>query len=154
MRRLPSAADLLDAGLTPHDLRHTAASLAVAAGANVKAVQRMLGHASASKMLDVCVDDLGFCTEPLDGIEPSTYAPRPSRLWTCHQLPELGVDLQTWRNKVITTCRRWPAMCSGLRVTGAVSASASPLRPCRASAPTALRAVAGAEADPSRGRLK
>jgi len=34
-------------GLTPHDLRHTAASLAVAAGANVEAVQRMLGHASA-----------------------------------------------------------------------------------------------------------
>jgi integrase len=29
--------------LTPHDLRDTAASLAVAAGANVKAVQRMLG---------------------------------------------------------------------------------------------------------------
>lgn len=33
--------------VTPHDLRHTAASLAVSAGANVKAVQRMLGHASA-----------------------------------------------------------------------------------------------------------
>jgi integrase len=30
-------------GLTPHDLRHTAASLAIAAGANVKAVQRMPG---------------------------------------------------------------------------------------------------------------
>ncbi|PZS16461.1 MAG: site-specific integrase, partial [Pseudonocardiales bacterium] len=30
--------------LSPHELRHTAASLAVAAGANVKAVQRMLGH--------------------------------------------------------------------------------------------------------------
>jgi integrase len=31
--------------ITPHDLRHTAASLAVSVGANVKAVQRMLGHA-------------------------------------------------------------------------------------------------------------
>ena len=30
-----------------HEPRHTAASLAVSAGANVKAVQRMLGHASA-----------------------------------------------------------------------------------------------------------
>jgi integrase len=39
--------------LTPHDLRDTAASLAVAAGANVKAVQRMLGHASAAMTLDV-----------------------------------------------------------------------------------------------------
>jgi len=39
--------------LTPHELRHTAASLAVAAGANVKALQRMLGHANASMTLDV-----------------------------------------------------------------------------------------------------
>ncbi len=39
-----------------HDLRHTAASLAVSAGANVKAVQRMLGHASAATTLDVYAD--------------------------------------------------------------------------------------------------
>lgn len=42
--------------ITPHDLRHTAASLAVSAGANVKAVQRMLGHASAAMTLDVYAD--------------------------------------------------------------------------------------------------
>lgn len=42
--------------MTPHDLRHTAASLAVSAGANVKAVQRMLGHASAAMTLDVYSD--------------------------------------------------------------------------------------------------
>ncbi|WP_375406804.1 tyrosine-type recombinase/integrase [uncultured Amnibacterium sp.] len=41
---------------TIHDLRHTAASLAVSAGANVKAMQRMLGHASASMTLDVYAD--------------------------------------------------------------------------------------------------
>ncbi|MEG3613668.1 tyrosine-type recombinase/integrase [Isoptericola haloaureus] len=34
------------APLTLHDLRHTAASLAIASGASVKAVQRMLGHES------------------------------------------------------------------------------------------------------------
>lgn len=39
--------------ITPHDLRHTAASLAVSSGAHVKAVQRMLGHASATMTLDV-----------------------------------------------------------------------------------------------------
>ena len=38
--------------IKPHDLRHTAASLAISAGANVKAVQRMLGHAKASTTLD------------------------------------------------------------------------------------------------------
>lgn len=40
-------------GLRVHDLRHTAASLAIASGADVKAVQRMLGHASAAMTLDV-----------------------------------------------------------------------------------------------------
>ena len=42
--------------LAPHDLRHTAASLAVQAGANVKVLQRMLGHAKASMTLDVYAD--------------------------------------------------------------------------------------------------
>ena len=42
--------------LTIHDLRHTAASLAISAGANVKAVQKMLGHASAAMTLDVYAD--------------------------------------------------------------------------------------------------
>lgn len=42
--------------LTPHDLRHTAASLAIASGANVKAVQRMLGHKSAAMTLDTYAD--------------------------------------------------------------------------------------------------
>lgn len=39
--------------LTPHALRHTAASLAIAAGANVKVVQTMLGHKSATMTLDL-----------------------------------------------------------------------------------------------------
>ncbi|TFC30258.1 hypothetical protein E3O53_10030 [Cryobacterium sp. TMT2-18-3] len=45
--------------VTPHDLRHTAASLAISAGANVKAVQRMLGHASAAMTLDRSADLFG-----------------------------------------------------------------------------------------------
>ncbi|MGY1761041.1 tyrosine-type recombinase/integrase [Geodermatophilus sp. SYSU D00779] len=40
-------------GLTPHGLRHTAASLAIASGANVKVVQTMLGHQSATMTLDL-----------------------------------------------------------------------------------------------------
>jgi integrase len=42
--------------VTPHDLRHTAASLAISAGANVKSVQRMLGHSSAALTLDTYTD--------------------------------------------------------------------------------------------------
>jgi len=42
--------------ITRHDLRHTAASLAISAGANVKAVQRMLGHSSAAMTLDTYAD--------------------------------------------------------------------------------------------------
>src|SRR5262245_14274340 len=41
------------AGLRVHDLRHTAASLAVNSGANPEVVQLMLGHASAAMTLDV-----------------------------------------------------------------------------------------------------
>lgn len=40
-------------GLTPHSLRHTAASLAITSGADVKVVQQMLGHASATMTLDL-----------------------------------------------------------------------------------------------------
>ena len=39
-------------GLVPHGLRHTTASLAISASANVKVVQRMLGHATAVMTLD------------------------------------------------------------------------------------------------------
>ncbi|MEU6645503.1 site-specific integrase [Saccharomonospora sp. NPDC046836] len=40
-------------GLTPHKLRHTAASLAISAGADVKVVQQMLGHADAAMTLNI-----------------------------------------------------------------------------------------------------
>jgi integrase len=39
--------------ITPQYLRHTCASLAISAGANVKVVQRMLGHATAAMTLDL-----------------------------------------------------------------------------------------------------
>lgn len=39
-------------GLVPHGLRHTTASLAISAGANVKVVQRLLGHPTAAMTLD------------------------------------------------------------------------------------------------------
>ena len=64
--------------ITPHDLRHTAASLAVSAGANVKAVQRMLGHARASMTLDTYADlfddDLDAVADTLDAAVRSAAA--------------------------------------------------------------------------------
>jgi integrase len=67
--------------ITPHDLRHTAASLAISAGANVKAVQRMLGHAKASMTLDVYAelfdDDLDAVADRLNAaIESAAYCRR------------------------------------------------------------------------------
>jgi len=49
---LATAAAGLD-GLVPHGLRHTAASLAIKAGANIKVVQKMLGHKTATLTLDL-----------------------------------------------------------------------------------------------------
>lgn len=49
-RKATEAADV-PAGLTPKGLRHTAASLAIASGADVLLVQRMLGHANAVETL-------------------------------------------------------------------------------------------------------
>lgn len=42
--------------ITPHDLRHTCASLAVSAGVNVLALQRILGHTSAAMTLNTYSD--------------------------------------------------------------------------------------------------
>ena len=56
--------------ITPHDLRHTCASLAVSAGVNVLALSRMLGHTSAKITLDTYADlfddDLDAVAEALD----------------------------------------------------------------------------------------
>lgn len=62
--------------LTPHGLRHTAASMAIGAGASVLSVQRMLGHSSATVTLDVYSslfeDDLDEVAERLDAARAKT----------------------------------------------------------------------------------
>ena len=67
-------------GLTPHELRHTAASLAVKSGATVKSVQRMLGHAFASMTLDVYTglfdDDLDALADRLDAAYVPPLCPK------------------------------------------------------------------------------
>lgn len=68
---------------TPHNLRDTAASLAVSAGANVKVVQRMLGHASAAMTLDtyaaLFADDLDDVAARLNTAASAAYEQLASR---------------------------------------------------------------------------
>src|SRR5271155_4987205 len=56
--------------ITPHDLRHTCASIALSSGVNVLALSRMLGHQSAKVTLDTYADlfdtDLDAVAEALD----------------------------------------------------------------------------------------
>ncbi|MDF2442783.1 MAG: hypothetical protein JWR01_986, partial [Subtercola sp.] len=81
------AAQAMDADferVTAHDLRHTAASLAISAGANVKAVQRMLGHASAAMTLDTYADlfddDLDAVGEALGQAKANSDVSKPRPL--------------------------------------------------------------------------
>ncbi|WP_416182928.1 tyrosine-type recombinase/integrase [Microbacterium invictum] len=80
----------------PHDLRHTAASLAVSAGANVKAVQRILAHASAAMTLDAYADpfddDLDYVAQALSRARDSQRTSsattgRLASLWLCSSSP-------------------------------------------------------------------
>lgn len=92
-----AAAVVGEPDLTPHELRHTAASLAVSAGANVKVVQQMLGHKSAAMTLDVYSDlfdtDLDAVGKRLDKVaRAAAVAPALPK-------PKV-VDIETRRRKV------------------------------------------------------
>ncbi len=56
--------------ITPHNLRHTCASIAISSGVNVLALSRMLGHTSAKVTLDTYADlfdtDLDAVASALD----------------------------------------------------------------------------------------
>lgn len=66
--------------ITPHALRHTAASLAISAGANVKAVQTMLGHASAAMTLDTYAD---LFPSDVEAVAGALDAARSTQLGAC-----------------------------------------------------------------------
>lgn len=81
--------------MTFHDLRHTAASLMVSAGANVKAVQRQLGHKSAAMTLDVYADlfddDLDAVAARLDLL----FTERGQNVGTQPRTPDENVEIPT-----------------------------------------------------------
>ena len=72
----------LDPELRPHDLRHTAASLAISGGASVKVVQRQLGHSSPAVTLNTYTglfnDDLESLADYLDQARDAAISERDS----------------------------------------------------------------------------
>jgi len=76
--------------LHPHALRHTAASLAIASGADVKVVQQMLGHKSATMTLDLYGhlfgDRLDVVADAMDAARGAALAAR-----VAHPLPAAPV---------------------------------------------------------------
>ena len=70
-------------GPTPHALRHRAASLATASGANVKIVQTMLGHKSATMTLDLYGhlfgDQLDEIADAMDAARAAAFHEPPTR---------------------------------------------------------------------------
>lgn len=89
----PAVAECGLADLRVHDLRHTAASLMISAGASIKAVQRSLGHASAAITLDryshLYDDDLEALADALDErfAEADAAQVRPRRDAAVVELP-------------------------------------------------------------------
>src|SRR5262249_44596698 len=72
--------------VTPHDLRHTAASLAVSAGVNVLALARMLGHKDPSVTLRVYADLFDTDLDAVAITLHSSYSPESvGKLWAGNQ---------------------------------------------------------------------
>jgi integrase len=79
--------------LTPHSLRHTAASLAIASGADVKVVQQMSGHKSATMTLDLyghLYDDrLDEVAERMDAARRQAHVSAAARSTSKHRVTPL-----------------------------------------------------------------
>ena len=77
----PAGEALGVAGLRPHDLRHTAASLMILSGATVKDVQAALGHSSAKMTLDLYAgwwdDGLDDVSDRMNSLIGETSGNRP-----------------------------------------------------------------------------
>lgn len=69
--------------LVPHELRHSCASLAIAGGANIKVLQRLMGHKTATMTLDryghLFPDDLGRIADAFDSAADALRTEPPLR---------------------------------------------------------------------------
>lgn len=80
----------IPAGLKPHHLRHTCASLVIRRGASVKAVQTQLGHSSPTVTLNVYTHLFG---DELDSLWERPVSPQ--------QVPEVSQLDEKRREKVL-----------------------------------------------------
>jgi integrase len=62
-------------GLVFHELRHTAAALAIAHGAHHMTIKERLGHSS----ITVTLDRTGICSRPRTATLPRPWTPRCAR---------------------------------------------------------------------------
>lgn len=90
--------------ITPHALRHTCASLAVSAGVNVLALQRMLGHASAKMTLDTYPD---LFDDDLDAVAVTLHARYSSA--SVLKMCSRGAHDSPQQHKTGSTCINPPA---------------------------------------------
>jgi integrase len=96
-------------GLHPHELRHTAASLAIASGADVKVVQQMLGHSSATMTLDTYGH---LFDDRLDEVSSALDRARKSAGLPARRTPARGFERDTTRSVRLSGAR--PAVAQTL----------------------------------------
>jgi integrase len=82
-------------GFHPHELRHTPASLAIASGVDVKVVQQMLGHNSATMTLDLYGNIFG---DRLDVVADAMDSARASALSGGHPRRTTGEVIELRRD--------------------------------------------------------
>jgi hypothetical protein len=107
--------------ITPHDLRHTCASLAVSAGVNVLALQRMLGHKSAKVTLDTYAD---LFDDDLDAVAVSLHA-RYSAAHNCDSpklLTSCGQNAATAQSQGVASKRESGCLTAEMPPTASVRA--------------------------------
>jgi hypothetical protein len=99
-------------GFHPHELRHTAASLAIASGADVEVVQQMLGHKSATMTLDLYGHSLG---DRLDIVADAMDAARTSALAEVYPVDTRGELVELRKDTKYRLTRYFPGSPDEIR---------------------------------------
>jgi hypothetical protein len=111
---------------TDHELRHTAASLTIASGADIKIVQQMLGHKSATMTLDqyghLFGDRLDIVADAMDAARTSALSKTDGGCWQSGS-PEMRRSSMTERELERRAQRRLAVLRHVEEVSGNVAAT-------------------------------